>query len=174
MCSVKGTKVLLYWHTYCFGSETRQVAVKVPAKHTPALWVFIQLHRHGLTKHNDFDLGAFKAFEYLAIEIKPELSGLIFTLYGAPRYPLLFLQENILNILNGYMNIHINNQNDSKVMEHVNLLDNFELLQHNKVTYQHGNFQDIITTWSNIYVVLELLMIIISDHRCVFLMPTYS
>ena len=76
----------------------------------------------------DIDLGEFRAFEYLALELKAELSVLIITVYRPPKYSSLFLQEfsELISlgitrydrlILNGDLNIHVNKKNDSKAMK---------------------------------------------------------
>ena len=88
---------------------------------------------------DDIHLGEFTCFEYLALELKAELSVLIITLYQPPRYSSLFLQElsELISlgitryerlILNRDLNIHINKKNDSKAVELVNLLDSFGLM----------------------------------------------
>ena len=127
----------------------------------------------------DIDLGEFRSFEYLALELKAELSVLIITVYRPPKYSSLFLQEfsELISlgitrydrlILNGDLNIHVNKKNDSKAMELMNLLDSFELTQHvNEATHQHGNTLDlVITTGLNIDNV-SVFELPISDH-CVF------
>ncbi len=121
----------------------------------------------------DIDLGKFTSFEYLALELKAELSVLIITFYRPPRYSSLFLQELISLcitrydrlILNADLNININKKNDSNAMELVNLLDSFELTQHvNEATHQHGDILDFVITTDNASVV----KLPISDRHCVF------
>src|SRR4029434_7758203 len=96
----------------------------------------------------------------LAIELKTE-SVLFVIIYRPPKHSPIFIQEfsELLSlcvtrydkiVLNGDLNIHVNKKADPRTIELLNLLDSFDLTQHNRSNRPaRTHIRSRYNTWTN-------------------------
>lgn len=118
-----------------------------------------------------------------ALVIKAQQSILTVTIYRPPKHNTNFLSEfpdfmsivltscdRIISL--GDFNFHINDTADSKVVEFLDVLACFGLVQHVKRnTHNHGNTLDLVITRDIEIDISDMADVSVSYHFCAFLMP---
>ena len=129
---------------------------------------------------NVVSLGNYNTFEYLAC-CGPSNALIFVTIYRPPPYPteaffvefFELLSECITNydkiMIQGDFNIHVNKSNDLKAVHFLNLLENFDFVQHIAApTHKLGNTLDLVITRGVCTNEIGLADLPLSDHQCVF------
>lgn len=124
---------------------------------------------------NMVNLGTYESFEYLACcdSSKAVIFVTIQATSTCHRGFFELISECITNydkiIIHGDFNIHVNKSNEPKAVEFLNLLENFDLVQHIATpTHKHGNTLDLVITRGARIEKITLSNPLFSEHHCLF------
>ena len=122
----------------------------------------------------------FASFEYHAIVLKCQPPVLTVTVYRPPKQCPTFLTDfsELLSIIHtnydkiiitGDFNIHVDNGNDSKARDFMNLLNSMDFTQHiTEPTHNRGHTLDLVITKGLTTVISSICDLALSDHFCIF------
>ena len=122
----------------------------------------------------------FASFEYHAIVLNCQPPALTVTVYRPPKQCRTFLTDfsELLPIIHtNYdkiiiiddFNIHVNNGNDSKARDFMNLLNSMDFTQQiTEPTHNRGQTLDLVITKGLTTVISSVCDLALSDHFCIF------
>lgn len=123
------------------------------------------------------DPGSLYSFEYLAFVLNTD--PMVINFYRPPRQSSSFAEfSDLLSLLftsygriiiNGDLNIHLNNKVDPKAMEFINLLEKLDITQYVTVATRQGNILDLVVSWGLGIENVTVSDVTIPDLYCVFL-----